>query len=216
MRLMATLVVALCVVTPAMAAELDCQLGVTGGAVYGRSQHVASNGGAYTDTFNVKGRAAGAQFGCLAARDRLRYGAALDFMHANATGNAQETAPNQNFLSETSFNWIGTMRVIGGYQLDPRVMIYLTGGVAFSGMEIRVCRMSGPFAGCAGSSANVWGGVGGVGTQVRLWRRVSLSAEWLYFGFENKAFPTPAGFGDRGGGVKPEAQMLRAGLNFHF
>jgi hypothetical protein len=82
---------------------------------------VASNRGAYTDTFNVNGRAAGAQFGCLRARDRVVYGAALDLMH-----------------------------------------------------------------------------------------------EYLAFAFENKEFPTPATFGDRGGGVRPEAQVLRAGLNFHF
>jgi outer membrane immunogenic protein len=218
MRLIATLGVALAAAAalPATAADLDCHLGVTGGAVYGRSQHVASNGGAYTDTFDVNGRAGGLQFGCLAARDRVRYGAALDFMDTNATGNTQELAPNQNFFAETSFDWIATMRGVGGYQLDPRVMIYLTGGVAFSGMQIRVCRVSGPFAGCSPSSANVWGLVGGIGSQLRISRRWSLNAEWLGFGFENKEFPTPSTFGNRGGGVQPEAQVLRAGLNFHF
>jgi opacity protein-like surface antigen len=217
MRLIATLGVALAAAAalPALAADLDCHLGITGGAVFGRSQHAASNGGNYTDTFDVNGRAGGVQFGCLAARDRVRYGAALDFMDASATGNTQELAPNQNFFAETAFDWIATMRAIGGYQLDPRVMIYLTGGLAFSGMQIRVCRTS-PVAGCAGSSANVWGVVGGVGSQIRISRRWSLNVEYLGFAFENKEFPTPATFGDRGGGVHPEAQMLRAGLNFHF
>jgi opacity protein-like surface antigen len=184
--------------------------------VFGRSQHVASNRGAYTHTFDVNGRASGAQFGCLAARDRARYGLALDLMHANATGNSQELPPNQNFFSETSFDWIGTMRAVGGYQVDPRVMVYLSGGLAFSGMQIRVCRMSGPFAGCSASSANVWGLAGGVGSQLRISRRWSINAEYLAFAFENKEFPTPATFGDRGGGVRPEAHVLRAGLNFHF
>jgi opacity protein-like surface antigen len=219
MKWIATLAVALAAgaALPATAEDLDCRLGVTGGAVYGRSQHVASNGGAYTDTFNVNGRAGGVQFGCLAARDRMRYGAALDFMDTNAKGNAQELDPNQNFFAETSFDWIGTMRGVGGYQIDPRVMIYLTAGVAFSAMQIRVCRVSGPFAGtCAGSSANVWGVVGGVGAQYQVSRRWSLNVEYLAFAFENKEFPTPATFGDRGGGVRPEAQVLRAGLNFHF
>jgi opacity protein-like surface antigen len=201
---------------PATAADLDCHLGLTGGAVFGRSQHVASNGGAYTDTFDVNGRAGGLQSGCLAARGRLRYGAALDLMDTNAKGNTQELAPNQNFFAETSFDWIGTMRAVGGYQLDPRVMIYVTGGVAFSGIQIRVCRASGPFAGCSSSSANVWGLVGGVGSQLRLSRRWSLNVEYLAFGFENKEFPTPVPFNDRGGGVRPEAQVLRAGLNLHF
>ena len=79
MRFIGTLVLALSVM-PALAADLDCQLGVTGGALYGRSQHVHSSGYEFTDAFNVNGRAAGVQFGCLAVRDRLRYGAALDLM----------------------------------------------------------------------------------------------------------------------------------------
>ncbi|HYR35461.1 MAG TPA: outer membrane beta-barrel protein [Burkholderiales bacterium] len=214
---MATLVLALCAL-PTMAADLDCQLGATAGAVYGRSQHVHSSGFEFTDPFNVNGRAAGVLFGCLAARNRLRYGAALDLMDASATGYQQDRPPNENFFSETSFDWIGTMRAVGGYQLDPRVTLYLTGGLAFSGVKIRVCAVSGAFAGtCGASSANVWGVVGGVGTQVRLWRRWSLSAEYLAFGFENKEFPTPVGpFADRGGGVQPQAQVFRAALNFHF
>jgi hypothetical protein len=184
MRFVGTLVLALSVI-PALAADLDCQLGVTGGAVYGRSQHVHSSGYEFTDSFNVNGRAAGVQFGCLAVRDRLRYGAALDLMDTNASGNTQEQAPNQDFFAETAFDWIATMRAVGGYQLDPR-------------------------------SANVWGVVGGVGTQVRLSRRWSLSAEYLAFGFEKKDFPAPVPFSDRGGGVDPGAQVLRAALNFHF
>jgi len=216
--LIATLGIALAAAAalPARAADLECQLGVVAGAVFGRSQHAASNGGNYTDTFDVNGRAAGAQFGCLTARDRVKYGAMLDFMDSNAKGNTQELAPNENFFAETAFNWIATMRAIGGYQVDPRVMIYLTGGLAFSAVEIRVCRASGPFAGCSGSSANVWGAVAGVGSQMRISRRWSLNVEYLGFAFENKEFPTPATFGDRGGGVHPEAQVLRAGLNFHF
>jgi len=119
MRFIGTLVLALSVM-PALAADLDCQLGVTGGAVYGRSQHVHSSGYEFTDAFNVNGRAAGVQFGCLAVRDRLRYGAALDLMDTNASGNTQERAPNQDFFADTAFDWIATMRAVGGYQLDPR------------------------------------------------------------------------------------------------
>ena len=201
MRFIAALGIALAAAAalPAMAADLDCRLGVTAGAVYGRSQHVASNGGAYTDTFDVNGRAGGVQFGCLAARDRMRYGAALDLMDTNAKGNTQELDPNQNFFAETSFDWIGTMRAVGGYQMDPRVMVYLTAGLAFSALQIRVCRVSGAFAGtCAGSSATVWGVVGGVGAQYQVSRRWSLNVEYLAFGFENKEFPTPATFGTIG------------------
>ena len=216
MKFIGTLVLALCAL-PALGQGLDCQVGVLGGAVYGRSQHVHSSGYEFTDPFDVNGPAAGAGFGCLAARNRFRYGAALDFMHTNAVGNTQERAPTEDLFAETAFDWLATMRVIGGYQLDPRVMLYVTGGLGFSAMKIRVCAVSGPGAGvCGTSSANLWGLVGGVGAQVRLWQHWSLSAEYIGFAFENKDFPAPLPYLDRGGGVRPEAHVLRAALNFHF
>lgn len=208
--------VAVSAAAPAFAAP-DCYLGLTAASVFGRSQHVHSSRFAFTDTFDVNGRGVGAQFGCLAARDRWLYGAAVDLTDTQAKGNAQELPPNQDIFAETAIEWIGTMRAIGGYQLDSRTMVYLTGGLAFSAMKIRVCGVTGPFAGtCGVSSENLWGVVGGVGARVQLWRRWSLNAEYLAFGFENKEFPRPGAFSDRGGGIRPEAQLLRAGLSFHF
>jgi hypothetical protein len=53
-------------------------------------------------------------------------------------------------------------------------MLNVTGGLAFSGVQIRVCAVGGAFAGtCGTSAAKMWGVVGGVGAQVRLWRRWS-------------------------------------------
>src|SRR5256885_17084184 len=106
MRLIGTLVLALTAM-PALGADLDCQFGVIGGAVFGRSQHVHSSGFEFTDAFNVNGRGGGAQAGCLAVRERLRYGAMLDLMDTNAKGNAQERAPNQAILAEASLHWLG-------------------------------------------------------------------------------------------------------------
>jgi opacity protein-like surface antigen len=219
MMFIATLAVALAagVARPALAADLDCQVGMSIGGVFGRSQHVNSNRGAFTNTFDVNGRGVAAQFGCLRARDRVTFGAALDYTSTKAKGNTQELPPNQDIFAETSFDWFATMRGIGGYQVDPRIMVYLTGGVAFSGVNIRVCTVSGPSAGtCGVTSENVWGLVGGVGSQFRISRRWSLHAEYLVFAFENREFQRPGPFNDRGGGVRPEAQIVRAGLNFHF
>ena len=216
MKFISTLVLVLCAM-PALAEDLDCQFGVLGGEVYGRSQHVHSSGFEFTDPFDVNGPAAGVQFGCLAARDRFRYGAALDWMHTNARGKQQERPPNEDLFAETAFDWLATMRVIGGYQLSPRVTLYATAGLGFSAVQIRVCGVSGPPAGvCGTSSANLWGVVGGVGAQVRLWQHWSLSAEYIGFAFEKKDFPAPLPFLERGGGVQPEAQVIRAALNFHF
>ena len=199
---------------PLMAAERDCHLGIVAGYVFGRSQHVPGGAQPLTDTFDVEGRALGARFGCLAATERWVFGAAADIMDSHAHGRQQELPPNQNFFAETSFEWLGTVRVVGGYRPSPRATVYLTGGLAASSVKIRVCHVSGS---CGSTSEKVWGVVGGAGARYQLARRLSLDVEYLVFGFEQKGFSAPSGgFANREGGVNPEAQLVRAGLSFHF
>ena len=196
-------------------AEPDCHLGLMSGYVFGRSQHQPQGAAPLTDTFEVEGRALGARFGCLASRQRWVYGAAADIMHSQAHGDTQELAPNQNFFAETSFEWLGTVRAVAGWQFTPKSVVYLTGGLAATSVKIRVCStVSGV---CGSTSEKLWGVVGGAGARYRLARRLSLDFEYLVFGFEQKGFSAPGpGFADREGGVNPEAQLVRLGLNFHF
>jgi opacity protein-like surface antigen len=202
---------------PAMAAERDCHVGVTLSGVYGSSKHVHSSGFAFTDRFDVNGRGAGAQAGCIAARNRWRYGAVADVTDANARGNTQERAPNADVFATTSIDWLASLRAVGGYQVDSRALIYVTGGLAATSVNIRVCGVSGPLAGiCGAGSHGLWGAVGGVGAQYRLSQRWSLSLEYLVFGFEKKGFEVLGAFQDRKGGVNPAAQVARLGLNVHF
>ena len=199
---------------PLVAAEPDCHLGLMTGYVFGRSQHVPAGAQPLSDTFDVEGRALGARFGCLAVRERWVVGAVADIMDSHAHGTQQELPPNQNFFAETSFEWLATVRVVSGYRFSPRATVYLTGGLAASSVKIRVCFVSGN---CGATSEKVWGVVGGAGARYQFARRLSLDIEYLVFGFEQKGFSAPAGgFADREGGVNPEAQLVRAGLNFHF
>jgi opacity protein-like surface antigen len=199
---------------PLLAAGPDCHLGVVSGYVFGRSQHVPAGAQPLTDTFDVEGRALGARFGCLAVRERWVVGAAVDIMDSHAHGSTQELAPNQNFFAETSFEWLGTVRLVSGYRASPRATLYLTGGLAASSVKIRVCAVTG---GCGSTSEKVWGVVGGAGARYQFARRLSLDIEYLVFGFDQKGFSAPpGGFANREGGVNPEAQLVRAGLNFHF
>jgi opacity protein-like surface antigen len=202
---------------PAMAAERDCHIGLSASGVYGKSQHVHSTGFAFTDKFDVNGRGVGAEIGCLAARNRWRYGAVADVTDTNAKGTTQERAPNSEVFASTAIDWLASVRAVGGYQLDSRALVYLTGGLAVSSVNIRVCAVSGPLAGtCSVDAQRLLGAVGGVGAQYRLSPRWSLGLEYLVFGFEKKGFEVLGAFQDRKGGVNPTAQVARVGLNLHF
>lgn len=200
---------------PAMA-QSDCHVGLLAGYVFGRSQHVPEGAAPFTDTFDVEGRGLGAQLGCLKARERWRYGFAVDLVDTAAGGDAQMLAPNQNFFGETTFEWIGTLRLVSGYEFDNGWLAYLTGGLAVTSIRMRVCQASTGI--CVPESQKFWGVVGGAGLQYRLLRRVSANVEYLVYGFEDKPFPRSGSLvvGDRDIVVNPEAQMLRFGLNFHF
>jgi opacity protein-like surface antigen len=217
MRLIAAFGVALAATAamPALAADLDCQVGVMAGSVFGRSQHVPDGSAPLSDHFNVNGRGVGAQAGCLAARDRVRYGFFGDLMDTNAQGNTQALPPNQqDGFVHTAFDWLGTLRAVGGYDLGSGFTAYLTGGAAAASVQMRLCKG----ASCAPSSQTMWGLAVGGGMQYRLLRRLSTSVEYLYFHFEDKPFPRSgiAVVGDRDVAVNPDAHVLRVALHFHF
>jgi opacity protein-like surface antigen len=205
----------LLIAAPAMA-QSDCHAGLMAGYVFGRSQHIPDGGVPFTDTFDVHGRGLGAKLGCLAARDRWRYGFAADLMDTSAKGDAQMRDPNQNFFGETAFEWVGTVRAVGGHEFASGWTPYLTGGVAIASLKMRICSVTPAF--CVPESQTFWGLVGGAGVQYKPVRRLSLSLEYLYFGFEDKSFPRSGGLvvGDHDVSVNPEAHMVRLGLNFHF
>ena len=216
MRLIAALGVALAATAamPALAADLDCQLGVMAGSVFGRSQHVPDGSVPLSDHFNVNGRGVGAQAGCLAARGRARYGFFGDLMDTNAQGNTQALPPNQDGFVHTAFDWLATLRAVAGYDLGSGLTAYLTGGGAMTSVQMRLCK-----AACSATySQTMWGLAVGAGMQYRLLRRLSTSVEYLYFHFEDKPFAGSGGavVGNRDVSVNPNAQVLRVALNFHF
>ena len=200
---------------PAMA-QSDCHVGLMAAYVLGRSQHVPDGSVPLTDTFDVEGRAVGAKLGCLRASGGWRHGFAADLMDSNAKGEAQMLDPNQNFFSETSIEWLGMLRAVGGYEFASGWMPYLTGGVAVASLQMRLCRVTPAF--CTTDSQKFWGLVGGAGVQYRLSRRFSANLEYLFFGFEDKPFSKSGTLvvGDKDVSVNPEAHVVRLGLNFHF
>src|SRR3954463_13814365 len=134
--------------TPAFAAD-DCQSDLLLGGVWGQSHHVHSSGTAITDKFDLTGSAAGAGFGCTwAARGGWKSGFSADWMRTTGKGSAQDQLPfNPNFTSETSLDWVSTLRFLAGYQDGPW-MLYVTGGGAASPFKAKVCPISASNATC--------------------------------------------------------------------
>ena len=204
---------------PALAAD-DSQIDLLAGGVWGQSRHVHSTSTAITDKFDLSGSAAGAGFGCMwAARGRWAAGFSADWMHTSGKGHAQDQLPfNPNFTSETSLDWIATLRLVTGYQDGPG-MLYVTAGGAAAPVKATVCPIGATGgASCAIQSQTLYGLVAGFGARWQFARHWSVRSELLFFGFEKRPYldPPPAGFADRGGGLEPEVRLARVGLSFHF
>ncbi len=177
MRLIAALAVAIAglAAAPARAAD-DCHIDLLGGGILGQSQHIHSSATPITDKFDLRGRAAGAGFGCTWFRNRWATGVTADIMRATGKGHGQDVAPfNTGFTSYTELQWLGTLRLVVGYQSRPGNMLYLTGGAAMGPVKAKACP-NGVSSGslCAVDSQTLYGLVGGLGSQWQFARHWSL------------------------------------------
>ena len=203
---------------PAFAAD-DCHVDLLLGGIYGQSQHIHSSTTPITDRFDLRGPAAGAGFGCTWSRSRWATGVTADLMHTTGKGHSQDQAPfNTNFTSHTELEWLGTLRLVVGYQSRPGNMIYFTGGAAAGPVKAKACPNGASGSACAAQSQTLYGLVGGFGAQWQFARHWSVKSEFLIFGFEKRPFlnPPPPGFADRAGGLEPEVQLARMALSYHF
>ena len=204
---------------PVFAAD-DCHIDLLGGGVLGQSRHVHSSETPITDRFDLKGRAAGAGFGCTWFGNRWATGVTGDVMRTTGKGHSQDQAPfNTSFTSQTELDWVATLRFVAGYHGGARAnMLYLTGGAAAAPIKATVCPLGASGSLCAVQEQTLYGLVAGFGSQWQFARQWSLKGEVLVFGFEKRPYlnPPPAGFADRGGGLEPEVVLARMGLSFHF
>ncbi|MGE3183005.1 MAG: outer membrane protein [Phycisphaerae bacterium] len=114
--------------------------------------------------------------------------------------------------ASTEFNYFGTARVRVGYAID-RVLLYLTGGLAWGHNEIAVVAPVGPFLVGATSDNTHFGWTFGGGLEWALWDNWSAKVEYLYADLGSETY-----FGGILGGVPADAQLhtLKIGLNYRF
>lgn len=194
----------------AQAQDSDCAVTLLAGAVYGHSQH--SQDTHITTAFPIDGNGAGLAFGCRLRNGPWIGGIEADYMKTSTKGSTMDTG----FLSETEVENTGTLRLVGGFMLRPKLLLYLTGGFSSASVKANVCSTTS----CSSETHRLYGGVFGGGFEYLFTQQLSARLEALWFGLDNKAYfnPPPPGSGiiNRSGGVSPDIQTIRAGLSWHF
>lgn len=166
------------------------------------------------------GFAGGLQGGYMARSGTLVYGLEID---ATWRGGADTTVigpvngASQAFTSEQ--NWLMTVRPRLGVLLAPQALAYITGGLAFGGVDHTVT-LSGPgLVTSGGSTSDTSAGwtLGG-GLEWALDSNWSLKAEYLYvdLGTTTVVTPATASFAGTRTTFDDTSHLWRAGLNYKF
>jgi outer membrane immunogenic protein len=119
--------------------------------------------------------------------------------------------PIAGFNCQTHITNIGTFRGRLGLSFD-RLLIYGTGGLAFSDVTIRTSNAT---AGINGTSDERVGWAAGAGLEYAVWPSVSLKAEWIHYDLSHTTYQVdnPATYYVQ---AREFGDMYKAGVNWHF
>jgi outer membrane immunogenic protein len=202
-----------------------CYLGIDGGGIWGRSQHIAASsanaGLAIENPFEVSGGVFGGEVGCNYQISSLVVGVANDFSWTNATGSRNDIAPfNLAAVSTTDQSWLDTLRGRAGFAWE-RFYFYGTGGAAFSNVGVTVCSPGG----CISDSQTRTGWTAGVGAEWAAWPvpvgTLTFKVEYLHADLGTGRFVNPPFVFPTGGtvvtrDVKLTDEIFRGGVNWKF
>ena len=110
--------------------------------------------------------------------------------------------------SEVNLAWQGSLRARVGYVVVSDLLVYATGGMAFSNLEVVTTF---PAPGSNSETMNGW--TVGAGVAYSLTRSFFASAEYRYTGFGKFERPVAAPFIAR---TDLESQSVRVGLSYRF
>jgi outer membrane immunogenic protein len=145
---------------------------------------------------STSGFVGGVQGGYNMQFDKIVAGGEADIMLSDVN--------NKSFTEKVRTNSLGTVRARAGYLVDPSVMVYGTGGLAWGNTENQTAW---------GTSKTTKGGwVLGAGGEYMVQPNVTVKGEYLYYNLGNTNLPTNVG------PVKIETttNVLRAGVNYKF
>ena len=209
-----------------------CYVGVEGGGIWGRGNQfqndpaasaiVVAAGGAptlglpQTSGIHPNGGLAGGTVGCnYQFGGNWVIGLEGDVSWTNASGTSSGIAPfGVATPFQTSQRWMDTVRGRIGYAWD-RVLVYGTGGAAFTGEHVQVCT---PGALCGSGTSTVTGWAAGAGVEWAFWQNWSAKLEYLHADFGTTGygrFVLPGGF-YAARNVTLRDDLVRVGVNYRF
>ncbi len=179
---------------------------------------------------NVNGALGGGQIGYNWQSQRWVYGIEADFQGAGQNGLISECFDSACARASYDLDWFGTLRGRVGYLLEPRALLYLTGGLAYGHLSAEFS-LSHPDLGTVSvsDSATKAGWVVGGGLEWALSGNWMLRAEYLYMdlgSMQTKLGPISETFGSvefptvvtASGTVRTDFtdQIFRVGMSYKF
>jgi outer membrane immunogenic protein len=150
-------------------------------------------------------------------------------------------ANTTNIQSNSSLNWLGTVRGRLGYLLTPSLLIYGTGGLAYGGYDLSIKNFINSedieantdyhflVSGRSGNQKTMVGWTAGGGAEWMFMPNMSLKAEYLFYDLGNTGnmfFNDAYGYGTAAGlfsrvsvtnfSQRVNGNIVRAGMNYHF
>jgi outer membrane immunogenic protein len=184
----------------------DSKQSIRGGDAVGQAliDAFAAAGGATSLSPDGSGFIGGAQLGFNFQSGAFVWGVEADIQGANLDGDASSTLAivpgvvDINTAVTSKLDWLGTLRLRGGVLVDPKTLIYLTGGLAYgrvehswnSDLSIGGGALVFPLTGGSDRSWETGWTVGG-GAELALSRSVTLRGEYLYYDLGDSSYSAP-------------------------
>jgi outer membrane immunogenic protein len=177
--------------------------------------------GSASRSIDVNGWLGGGHVGYNWQSQRWVYGLEADFQWTGEVGDISACVGPACATASYKFDWFGTVRGRLGYLVDPRSLVYVTGGLAYGHLT---ADFSGPTLSISDSEARAGWVVGG-GIERAFGRNWMLRAEYLYMDLgtmrtELASTPPPgaAAFNQPTATVRTDFtdQIFRVGLSYKF
>ncbi|MBB5752027.1 outer membrane protein [Prosthecomicrobium pneumaticum] len=170
-------------------------IGVHGGYAWSDIDYDSLTSG----SFDADGLFGGVQAGYNFQNGPFVIGAEFDFSLSDVSGDTFDGG-----TISTSSDWGATARLRAGYAFD-RFLVYGTGGLAVSDASASV-------EGVGSDDKTLVGWALGAGVEAFVTQKVSLKVEYLHLDYGSETFD----FGPFESDNDVSADIVRAGLNFHF
>jgi outer membrane immunogenic protein len=118
-------------------------------------------------------------------------------------------------LGDLHSNWYATIRGRLGYLADPRVLLYVTGGVAFGDTTYSVHDFSGGGEGSLSQTHTGW--AAGAGVEYMIAQNWTVKGEYLHIDLGSKSYLLPGtNQPEFLASIKPQYDLVRLGVNYKF